>query len=124
MDHSTGGVAAAVGAAVGAQAALTAALFYWGRRVALRQGGGRWTTASWLPVWAGALWLAGLLGTVGGLFHAFGAVSEEPPEDKARVLADGISTAMWATALLGVPSGLLYLTAILVFGMGTVRNGR
>ncbi len=55
----------------------------------------------------GSLWslaniatLVGLLGTVTGLIHTFGAVAAPglSPADKSRLLASGISEAMWNTA--------------------------
>jgi biopolymer transport protein ExbB/TolQ len=55
----------------------------------------------------GSLWslaniatLIGLLGTVTGLIHTFGAVAAPglSPADKSRLLASGISEAMWNTA--------------------------
>src|SRR5580693_6885093 len=55
----------------------------------------------------GSLWslaniatLVGLLGTVTGLTHTFGAVAAPglSPADKSRLLASGISEAMWNTA--------------------------
>jgi len=51
---------------------------------------------------ATALAAFALLGTVIGLFHAFGAIGGErvEPSEKARILAEGISEAMNATALL------------------------
>ena len=58
----------------------------------------------------GALWtlaniatLIGLLGTITGLIHSFGAVAHAPPETRAQLLSAGISEAMWNTALgLGI----------------------
>lgn len=58
----------------------------------------------------GALWtlaniatLIGLLGTISGLIRAFGAVGHAEPAQRASLLADGISEAMWNTALgLGI----------------------
>jgi biopolymer transport protein ExbB len=60
----------------------------------------------------GSLWslaniatLIGLLGTVTGLIHTFGAVASPglSPADKSRLLASGISEAMWNTAFgLGI----------------------
>jgi biopolymer transport protein ExbB len=60
----------------------------------------------------GSLWslaniatLIGLLGTVTGLIHTFGAVAAPglSPADKSRLLASGISEAMWNTAFgLGI----------------------
>lgn len=122
MDSSVNGALPAVVAAFVVQAAFTAAMFAWGRWVARRQGGAQWAKAAWLPVWAGGFWVVGLVGTIAGLVRAFGGVSSLPAEHKARVLADGISTAMWATALMGAPSAGLYLAAIAVFAVGSLRT--
>ena len=47
--------------------------------------------------------LIGLLGTITGLIHSFGAVAHAPPETRAQLLSAGISEAMWNTALgLGI----------------------
>ena len=43
-------------------------------------------------------YLLGLLGTVSGLIHAFGAVATVNPADKANLLAASISEAMNCTA--------------------------
>jgi biopolymer transport protein ExbB len=58
----------------------------------------------------GALWtlaniatLIGLLGTISGLIRAFGALGSAAPAQRATLLANGISEAMWNTALgLGI----------------------
>jgi len=58
----------------------------------------------------GALWtlaniatLIGLLGTITGLIHSFGAVAHAAPDQRAQLLSAGISEAMWNTALgLGI----------------------
>jgi biopolymer transport protein ExbB len=58
----------------------------------------------------GALWtlaniatLIGLLGTITGLIHSFGAVAHAAAADRAQLLSAGISEAMWNTALgLGI----------------------
>ncbi len=58
----------------------------------------------------GALWtlaniatLIGLLGTITGLIHSFGAVAHAAADQRAQLLSAGISEAMWNTALgLGI----------------------
>ena len=54
--------------------------------------------------------LLGLLGTIIGLIHCFGAVANANPADKATILSQGISEAMYCTAF-----GLLTAIATLVF---------
>jgi biopolymer transport protein ExbB/TolQ len=58
----------------------------------------------------GALWtlaniatLIGLLGTISGLIRSFGALGHAAPAQRSALLAQGISEAMWNTALgLGI----------------------
>ncbi len=55
--------------------------------------------------------LLGLLGTIIGLIHSFGAVANANPADKATILAQGISEAMYCTAFglsVAIPSLILY----------------
>jgi biopolymer transport protein ExbB len=54
--------------------------------------------------------LLGLLGTIIGLIHCFGAVANANPADKASILSQGISEAMYCTAF-----GLLVAISTLVF---------
>jgi biopolymer transport protein ExbB/TolQ len=53
--------------------------------------------------------LLGLLGTIIGLIHCFGAVANANPADKATILSQGISEAMYCTAF-----GLLVAISTLV----------
>jgi biopolymer transport protein ExbB/TolQ len=55
--------------------------------------------------------LLGLLGTIIGLIHSFGAVANANPADKATILAQGISEAMYCTAFglsVAIPALILY----------------
>jgi biopolymer transport protein ExbB len=52
--------------------------------------------------------LLGLLGTILGLIHAFGAVANANPADKATILANSISEAMNCTAF-GLFTGIIAL---------------
>jgi biopolymer transport protein ExbB len=55
--------------------------------------------------------LLGLLGTIIGLIHSFGAVANANPADKATILAQGISEAMYCTAFglsVAIPTLILY----------------
>ena len=58
--------------------------------------------------------LLGLLGTIIGLIHCFGAVANANPADKATILSQGISEAMYCTAFgLGVAIPALVLYSVL-----------
>jgi biopolymer transport protein ExbB/TolQ len=55
--------------------------------------------------------LLGLLGTIIGLIHSFGAVANANPADKATILAQGISEDMFCTAFglsVAIPTLVLY----------------
>jgi len=55
--------------------------------------------------------LLGLLGTILGLIHAFAAVANANPADKATILANSISEAMNCTAfglLVGIVALVMY----------------
>jgi biopolymer transport protein ExbB/TolQ len=55
--------------------------------------------------------LLGLLGTILGLIHAFGAVANANPADKATILANSISEAMNCTAfglMTAIPALVAY----------------
>ena len=55
--------------------------------------------------------LLGLLGTIIGLIHSFGAVANANPADKATILSQGISEAMYCTAFglsVAIPALILY----------------
>src|SRR5512146_836984 len=55
--------------------------------------------------------LLGLLGTIIGLIHCFGAVANANPADKATILSQGISEAMYCTAFglsVAIPTLILY----------------
>ncbi len=55
--------------------------------------------------------LLGLLGTIIGLIHCFGAVANANPADKASILSQGISEAMYCTAFglsVAIPALVLY----------------
>jgi biopolymer transport protein ExbB len=98
---------------------------------------------SYLATIANVATLLGLLGTIAGLIESFAAVGHADPQQKAALLANGISTAMNATMLgLGVAvpcmivfsfyinkanrlvaelesAGLMVLDAIMVCSLGT-----
>jgi len=56
--------------------------------------------------------LLGLLGTIVGLIEAFAALEDAAPEDRQRLLAAGISVAMFTTAfglIVAIPTTLVHL---------------
>ena len=66
--------------------------------------------------------LIGLLGTVIGLIEAFGAVSQTDASSRATVLAAGIATAMWSTAIgMGI-SIVLYVISVVTFAVGELTR--
>ena len=103
---------------------------------------------SYLATIANVATLLGLLGTIAGLVESFAAVGHADPQQKAALLANGISTAMNATMLgLGVAvpcmiifsfyinkanrlvseleaAGLMTLDAIMVFSIGAGQDDR
>jgi len=71
----------------------------------------------YLATFANLATLLGLLGTVSGLIHAFGAVATVNPAEKANLLSASISEAMNCTAF-GLGTGLLGLgTYAIINGM-------
>ncbi|MDC4224365.1 MAG: MotA/TolQ/ExbB proton channel family protein [Candidatus Manganitrophus sp.] len=65
----------------------------------------------YLPTLANTANLLGLLGTVLGLIKSFQAISAADPAQKGALLAEGISTAMYATAfglLVAIPLMFFY----------------
>jgi biopolymer transport protein ExbB len=103
---------------------------------------------SYLATIANVATLLGLLGTIAGLIESFAAVGHADPQQKATLLANGISTAMNATMLglaVAVPcmvvfsffinkanrlvaelesAGLLVLDSIMVSSLGTPDDRR
>lgn len=68
----------------------------------------------YLGTFANLATLIGLLGTVSGLIHAFGAVAMANPAEKANLLSASISEAMNCTAFgLGTAVPLLFMHAFL-----------
>ncbi len=96
-------------------------LFLWGRRVAARHGGRSWQLLSYLPIVALVVQHLGIGVTVLMLIDAFQTVANVGPEARSSVLASGIASAMWPTAIAIALSGLLYVVCIVAFAMGTWR---
>jgi hypothetical protein len=105
------------------QLGIPAALFVWGRRVAASRGNTRgYRIAAWLPIVGFVLAQVGIIGTVIGLVHAFGALGRVDAQFRAQHLAEGISEAMNATAFgLGMAI-LLYATSLCVSLYGTLAK--
>ena len=77
-----------------------------------------WT--SFLAVFGNVAVLIGLLGTIIGLIHSFGGISEADAATKAAVLSQGISEALNCTAF-----GLLVaIIAIVAFGYFQIKIGK
>jgi biopolymer transport protein ExbB len=70
---------------------------------------------AYLATIANVATLLGLLGTIAGLIESFTAVGHADPQQKAAILANGISTAMNATMLgLGVAVPCMVLFSFLI----------
>lgn len=70
---------------------------------------------AYLATIANVATLLGLLGTIAGLIESFTAVGHADPQQKAAILANGISTAMNATMLgLGVAVPCMILFSFLI----------
>jgi hypothetical protein len=108
------------GAVLGAvvQLAGTVGLTWWGAVVGRRRGGA-WRHLVWLPMAGFALAGLGAGLTVAGLIHAFEAVGGADPSIKAQLLSDGISRAMYATAVFAPLSWGAYLLALIGCAVGT-----
>jgi len=63
-----------------------------------------------LSMWANVATLTGLLGTIAGLIKAFAGVAAAAAADKQRILAEGISQAMYTT-LFGLITAIPILIA-------------
>jgi UPF0716 family protein affecting phage T7 exclusion len=105
------------------QLLVTWALTAWGAWVARRQGNTRfWRFASYTP-WLSLGFL--LVGTIIGvtlLSRAFEATKTVDPAHKAARLAEGISSAMNASALFMIPGYALLLFGIVSFAVGSLRK--
>jgi biopolymer transport protein ExbB len=71
----------------------------------------------WIATFANVITLVGLLGTISGLIHAFTAVAQVNPSEKAELLSASISVAMNNTFFaltVAIPFLLIhaYLTAL------------
>jgi len=118
------GIIAFVAWSVLIQILFTLALHFWGRWVARRQAGRWWRRASWLPLLGLALSATGMIWGSLSLVRAFQSVASVDPSQKATHLAEAISSAMNCAALLAPPSWACYLTALVVFIVGSARRPR
>jgi hypothetical protein len=101
------------------QAGISVLLYFWGQSIAARRSSPWWWWASFTPLLALLLATVGGIGTAVQLVYAFDAANLAPPEDRALVLADGLSHAMNLAALTAVPSWLMYVASLVVFTVGT-----
>lgn len=66
---------------------------------------------AFLAMFGNVATLLGLLGTIAGMIHSFGAVAQASPMDRATLLSRGISEAMNCTAfglIVAVPALVMY----------------
>lgn len=122
MGGAEAGVIGAVGLAIVVQLAVSLALFAWGRWVARRHGTAGWRRAAWMPLGGLVLAVVGMAVTAVLLVGAFSSIASVDPSRKAAVLAEHISEAMNATALLGGASALLYAASFVAFGVGSLMR--
>jgi hypothetical protein len=101
------------------QAAISVALYFWGQSIAARRRSRLWWWISFGPLLALLIATAGGIGTAVGIVRSFDAVNQVDPQQKAQVLASGISMAMNITAFTTVPSWLLYVASLVAFTLGT-----
>jgi hypothetical protein len=103
-----------LGVPVGVGALLT----LWAFRVARTQATVGYRRLRWLPLGAAVLWVATLGSGIAFALRLFAAAARSAPEEKARLLAEGISeTANWSTlvalivSLCFIASGVASATA-------------
>lgn len=93
----------------------------WGRWVARRNGNRPfWRVVSYLPFVSVALIALGTIVGVVLLTRAFETIGADPAS-KATRLAEGISSAMNASAMFLLPGYALLLFAFVSFAIGTLR---
>jgi hypothetical protein len=101
------------------QAGISVLLYFWGQSIAARRASSWWWWASFAPLLALLLATVGGIGTAVQLVRAFDAANLAAPQDRALLLADGLSHAMNLAALTAVPSWLLYVASLVLFTVGT-----
>lgn len=126
MEPNMPNVPGIVGALLGFlfNIAVPLGLFVWGRSVARKRGGRRWRLASYLPLVAALAPMVGVFFTVLALIHTFGAVASADPSTKARLLAEGIATAMWSTAIGTGVAVVVYIASVVTFAIGELQQPR
>jgi hypothetical protein len=125
VDGSESGIWLAVAVVVAVQVLFSLGLHAWARWVATRQGGAAfWRRASWLPLIALVAVVVSTGLSVVFLIRAFTAVADADASEKARLLAENIGGAMNASAVLGLPSSLLYVASFSLCVFGSIRRPR
>ena len=96
---------------------FTITLALWARNLRIQRG------IRWLALVEWLLWLGlldAIIGTALGLSRAFRALQDANPAEKQTILADGISWAMWSTAI----QLLVMIAALIVLFVIQIRNRR
>jgi hypothetical protein len=101
---------------------LTIALFAWARSVARRHSGAGWRVATLLPFIALVFHFVGVFVTVWLLIDAFGAVAHANPARRSALLSDGISRAMWGTAIGSGAALALYVASAITSLVGMRKS--
>lgn len=105
---------------VAVQLLIALALVVWGRRTAVRRGGGlAWRIAAWAPMVAFVIAVAGIGVTVAGLITTFRSLGAVSPAQKQQLLSDGIAQAMAATAIAVPMAWLLFVGSVVMFAVGS-----
>jgi hypothetical protein len=99
--------------------AATVFLRRWALRVAEWRSGFAWRGLASFPYIALAFVVAGMAVSAAMIFHTFSAVAPATPANKARLLSNGIATAMNCGGLVALPSILLYFATVVALTIGT-----
>jgi hypothetical protein len=102
------------------QAIIAIGLRAWGSWVGRRHGSPWWRRVAWLPLLALLLSIAAVAISSVYLLRAFEAIQSGDPAGRATALAQNISQAMNASALLSFPAWALYGISVITSLVGTL----
>ncbi len=117
-------VAAPLVVVVGFHLLVAFGLRAWSRRIAARQGGSPfWLKAAWLPLGGVVVATVGLVWTVSRLISTFQRVGNAIPDEKQRLLSEGISHALVASGIAVPLCWGLYLASFVLCAVEPWRPG-